>query len=125
MMADAADSATLTWWSPDVVASMTKSDGSSVTKADVAAECAVLEVVIDACSGDGFIGEELGERIGSVQLRWVVDGIDGTRNFTHGLRNWGTLTALEDHGGIVIGVASSPAQNRRWWARHGEGVSTG
>jgi len=41
MMADAADSATLTWWSPDVVASMTKSDGSSVTKADVAAEWAV------------------------------------------------------------------------------------
>ena len=45
MMADAADSATLTWWSPDGVASMTNSDGSPVTKADVAAEYAVLGIV--------------------------------------------------------------------------------
>jgi histidinol-phosphatase len=125
MMADAADSATLTWWSPDGVASMTKSDGSPVTKADVAAECAVLEILIDTCPGDGFIGEELGERQGSNQRRWIVDGIDGTRHFTHGLRSWGTLIALEDHGVIVIGVASSPAQNRRWWAKRGEGAFTG
>lgn len=103
---------------------MTKSDGSPVTRADVGAECAVLEIVIDACLGGGFRGEELGERQGSNQRRWIVDGIDGTRNVTHGLRSGGTLIALEDHDVIVIRVASNPAQNRRWWAKPGKGAFT-
>ena len=124
MMADAADAVTLMWWSTDGVASTTKSDGSPVTKADVAAEHAVQKRVLELCPGDGFLGEEIGERKSSNGRRWIVDGIDGTRNFAGGLRDWGTLIALEDHGVVVVGVVSSPAQNRRWWATRGGGAFT-
>lgn len=124
-MADVADQATLRWWSTDGVTSTTKADGTPVTPADVAAETAVLEVVLDACPGDGFLGEEVGERSGTSGRRWIVDGIDGTRQFAAGLRTWGTLIALEEGGAIVLGLASSPAQDRRWWARRGDGAFAG
>ena len=120
MMADAADAVTLMWWSTDGVALTTKSTGSPVTKADIAAEHAVQKRVLELCPGDGFLGEEIGERKSSNGRRWIVDGIDGTRNFAGGLRDWGTLIALEDHGVVVLGVVSSPAQNRRWWQRAAE-----
>lgn len=124
-MADAADVATLKWWRPNGVPSATKVDGSTVTEADEAAERAALAVVLDACPSDGFLGEEVGERQGTSGRRWIVDGIDGTRHFAAGLPTWGTLIALEYHGVIVLGVASSPVQGRRWWAVRGEGAFTG
>lgn len=124
-MADAADLATLEWWSPDGVVSTTKADGSPVTEADVAAERALLGIVLDVCPSDGFVGEEVGERPGTSGRRWIVDGIDGTRFFAAGLPTWGTLIALEHNGVIVLGVASSPVQNRRWWAMRGEGAFAG
>ena len=125
MMADAADVATLSGWSTDGVASTTKSDGSPVTDADRAAEQAVLEIVLDRCPGDGFLGEETGSRPSLNGRRWIIDGIDGTRNFADGLRDWGTLIALEEHGVVTLGVVSSPAQNRRWWAKRGVGAFRG
>lgn len=54
--------------------------------------------------------------------RWIVDGIDGTRFFVRGDVTWGTMIALERDGDIVLGVISSPAQDRRWWAVRGEGA---
>lgn len=124
-LADLADRATLRWWSSDGVTSTTKADGSPVTLADVAAEEAVLEAVLDACPGDGFLGEEVGQRPGTTGRRWIVDGIDGTKYFAAGQPTWGTLIALEDRGEIVLGLASSPAQDRRWWASRGGGAFTG
>jgi len=124
-MADAADQATLKWWNPSGVATTVKSDGSPVTEADVAAERAVLEIALDVCPDDGFLGEEIGEKSGSTGRRWIVDGVDGTRAFAAGLETWGTLIALEQRGEIVLGVASSPAQDRRWWASRGGGAYTG
>lgn len=124
-MADAADVATLKWFSPNGVVSATKTDGSPVTEADVAAEIAVLEIVLDLFPRDGFLGEEVGELPGTSGRRWIVDGIDGTRHFAAGLPTWGTLIALENDDMIVLGVASSPAQDRRWWAIRGEGAFTG
>lgn len=124
-LADLADAMTLRWWSPNGVASTAKVDGSPVTEADVAAEEAVLDAVREARPGDGFLGEEVGERLGTTDRRWIVDGIDGTRFFAAGLPEWGTLIALDCDGEIVLGVSSSPAQDRRWWATRGEGAFTG
>jgi len=72
-----------------------KSDGSPVTEADLAAEEAVLACVEAERPGDGFIGEEVGERSGTTGRRWIVDGIDSTKSFAAGLKTWGTLIALE------------------------------
>jgi len=124
-LADLADAQTLTWWSPAGVASTSKADGTPVTKADVAAERAVLAAVRVARPGSGFIGEEVGEHPGSTGRRWIVDGIDGTRFFAAGATTWGTLIALEEGGEIVVGLSSSPAQDRRWWATRGGGAFTG
>lgn len=75
--------------------------------------------------GDGFLGEEIGEREGTTGRRWIADGIDGTKFFAAGLPTWGTLIALEVEGEIALGMSSSPAQDRRWWAVRGEGAFTG
>jgi histidinol-phosphatase len=64
------------------------------------------------------VGEEFGasEGTGCAARRWIIDPIDGTKNFVRGIPVWATLIALEDHGAIVVGVASAPALGRRWWA---------
>lgn len=122
--ADLADAVALRWWTPSGVASRTKGDGTPVTDADVAVEQALLDAIREARPGDGFIGEEVGERVGTTGRRWIVDGIDGTRFFAAGEATWGTLVALESEGEIVLGVSSSPAQERRWWASRGDGAFT-
>jgi histidinol-phosphatase len=124
-LADVADEVTLRWWSPDGVASTAKVDGSPVTEADVATEEAVLAAMREARPGDGFLGEEVGERSGTTGRRWIIDGIDGTRFFAAGLPTWGTLIALECDGEIALGMSSSPAQDRRWSAFRGEGAFRG
>jgi len=63
--------------------------------------------------------------VGTTGRRWIVDGIDGTRIFAAGPTEWGSLIALQDDGEIVLGVTSSPAQDRRWWATRGQGAFTG
>jgi len=55
-------------------------------------------------------------------VRWILDPIDGTRNFSRGIPVWGTLIALELVGRIVCGVVSAPALGRRWWAARGDGA---
>jgi histidinol-phosphatase len=66
------------------------------------------------------LGEEGGG--GGGEARWVVDPIDGTRNFVRGIPIWATLIALEREGRVVVGVASAPALGQRWWAARGEGA---
>lgn len=124
-LADAADEVTSAWWTADGVQARAKADGTPVTDADVAAEEAVARVVSSVHTGDGLLGEEIGERLGTSGRRWIVDGIDGTRGFVAGERTWGTLIALEQDGEIVVGVCSSPALGRRWWAARGGGAFTG
>ncbi len=96
-LADLADAMPLRWWSWDGVASTVKADGSPVTEADVAAEDAVLRAVRQARPGDGFFGEEVGERLGTTDRRWIVDGIGGTRFFAAGLAEWGSLIPATVH----------------------------
>jgi histidinol-phosphatase len=125
LMVDAADAETSQAWRSTGVASTAKPDGSPVTAADVAAETAMLTVLRQRRPGDGFLGEELGDRAGTTSRRWIADGIDGTRDFATGAETWGTLLALEVDGEIRVGVCSSPLQQRRWWAVRGGGAFTG
>jgi len=125
ILADIADNVTLKFWSPHGVAYKTKADGTVVTSADSDAEDAVLKALGTTRPDDGFLGEEIGSRPSRFGRRWIVDGIDGTNGFVTGLPNWGTLIALEQEGEITLGMISSPAQDKRWWAQSGFGSFTG
>jgi histidinol-phosphatase len=91
-----------------------------VTDADRAAERALREKIARDRPGEGVLGEEEGDEGGSV--RWIVDPVDGTRNYSRGIPVWATLIALERDGEVVCGVASAPALGRRWWAARGGGA---
>ncbi|HEV7133182.1 MAG TPA: inositol monophosphatase family protein [Gaiellaceae bacterium] len=98
----------------------TKADLTPVTDADRAVERALRERIAAERPGDTVLGEEEGDEGGAV--RWILDPIDGTRNFSRGIPVWATLIALERDGEIVCGVVSSPSLGRRWWAARGEGA---
>jgi histidinol-phosphatase len=98
----------------------TKADLSPVTDADRAVERALRARLAEVRPGEGVFGEEEGDDGGSV--RWILDPIDGTRNFSRGMPVWATLIALEREGEIVCGVVSAPALGNRWWAARGEGA---
>ena len=68
-----------------------------------------------------MLGEEFG-RAGAGPRRWVIDPIDGTKNFVRGVPVWATLIALMDEDEVVVGVVSAPALGRRWWAAKGGGA---
>ncbi len=99
----------------------TKPDRSHVTEADLAVERAVREVLAAERPGDGILGEEYGTE-GDAARQWIVDPIDGTANYLRGVPVWGTLVALAVDGRPVVGVVSSPALGRRWWAASGAGA---
>ena len=99
----------------------TKADRSPVTDADQAVERALRGRLARERPEDGILGEEEGDS-GASAVRWIIDPIDGTKNFSRGIPVWATLIALERDGIIVCGVASAPALGRRWWAARGEGA---
>ncbi|HEX3226895.1 MAG TPA: inositol monophosphatase family protein [Gaiellaceae bacterium] len=119
-LADAADAVTLPRFRSRDLLVETKSDLSPVTDADRAAERTLRERIGLDRPGEGVLGEEEGDDGSSA--RWIVDPIDGTRNFSRGLPVWATLIALERDGEVVCGVVSAPALGRRWWAARGEGA---
>jgi histidinol-phosphatase len=98
----------------------TKPDLTPVTDADRAVERALRERIARERPGEGVLGEEEGDDGGDI--RWILDPIDGTKNFSRGIPVWATLIALERDGEIVCGVASAPALGHRWWAARGEGA---
>jgi histidinol-phosphatase len=71
------------------------------------------------------LGEELGASPGQAARRWIVDPIDGTRNYSRGIPVWATLIALEEGGSLRLGVVSAPALGLRWWAERGGGAFAG
>lgn len=121
-MLDAADVETVSVWKSGGVSSRPKEDGTPVTVADTAAENAMLAALRHQHRSDGFVGEEIGEFIGTTGRRWIADGIDGTRFFAAGATTWGTLLALEIDGAITLGAISSPLRDRRWWAVRDDGA---
>jgi histidinol-phosphatase len=103
------------------VPSKLKPDGSPVTDADVEIELELRRLIAEYRPDDGVLGEELGET-GSLARRWVLDPIDGTRNFMEHRPLWGTHVALELEGEIVVGVITRPVLGSSWWARRGGGA---
>lgn len=101
----------------------TKPDRTPVTEADLAVERAIRDRLAAARPDDGVLGEEFGTE-GSTTRQWIIDPIDGTANFLRGVPVWGTLIALAVDGEPVVGVVSSPAMGRRWWASRGDGAWT-
>ncbi|WP_035775406.1 inositol monophosphatase family protein, partial [Arthrobacter sp. H5] len=73
---------------------------------------------------DAVLGEEFGSS-GAGARRWIIDPIDGTKNFVRGVPVWATLIALVDEGRPVVGVVSAPALGKRWWAATGTGAFMG
>ncbi|MFL6159287.1 MAG: histidinol-phosphatase [Marmoricola sp.] len=124
VLADDADALTMARFKALDLHVMTKPDLSPVTDADQAVEEGIRRTLSRARSRDAILGEEQGTT-GHSQRRWIVDPIDGTKNFVRGVPVWATLIALEVDGEVVVGVVSAPALNRRWWAMKGGGAWTG
>lgn len=101
-----------------------KPDRSPVTRADREAEQVIVELLGREFPTHGFLGEELGAR-GSKDVRWIVDPIDGTRNFVRGIPIWAVLIALEERGEITAGVILNPVSGELWTARKGQGAFLG
>jgi histidinol-phosphatase len=99
----------------------TKPDMSPVTDTDRAVEEAPRAHLARERPGDAVVGEEFGDD-GDAWMRWIIDPIDGTKNFIRGVPVWATLIAVERAGELVAGVVSAPAMGRRWWAARGEGA---
>ncbi len=99
----------------------TKADLSPVTDADQAVERELRRLISEGRPDDGILGEEYGTE-GSERRQWIIDPIDGTANYLRGVPVWGTLIALAVDGTPVVGVVSSPALGRRWWAARGTGA---
>ena len=95
-----------------------------MTEADRAVEQAIRDRLAITRPDDGMLGEELGAS-GDSPRRWIVDPIDGTRNYSRGVPVWATLIALADAGEVRLGVVSAPALGRRWWAERGRGAYSG
>ncbi len=99
----------------------TKPDRTPVTDADQAVERSIRAGIEAARPTDSILGEEYGTE-GDSTRQWIIDPIDGTANFLRGVPIWGTLIALAVDGVPVVGVVSSPALGKRWWAAKGHGA---
>jgi histidinol-phosphatase len=126
-MADAADAISLPRFGATDLKVTAKPDLTPVSDADLAVERAIRSMLASARPDDAIVGEEFGEsaaapRESAAGRRWVVDPIDGTKNFVRGVPVWATLIALFDGDDAVVGVVSAPALARRWWAAAGSGA---
>lgn len=100
-----------------------KSPGDFVTKADQKAEETILEELTEARPNYGFLGEESPEIIGKDPTRrWIVDPLDGTTNFLHGLPHWAVSIALEHKGEVVAAVIYDPIKDEMFTSEKGEGA---
>ncbi|AUG80523.1 Putative inositol monophosphatase [Kitasatospora sp. MMS16-BH015] len=106
------------------LAGWAKEDGSVVTRADLATEERIREVLAELAPGEAVLGEEYGLDGRPDGGRWIVDPIDGTENFRRGSPFWGTLLAWCEGTGPSVAVVSAPSLGRTWWAELGRGAHT-
>ena len=99
-----------------------KPDDSPVTIADRECERLIVSELRAAFPGDGFVGEEGARDDGTSGRRWIVDPIDGTRDFVRGLPTWSNLIGLEVDGEVVLGTCNMAAQGEIYWAVRGQGA---
>ena len=102
----------------------TKPDLTPVTEVDRSVERAIRELIGAARPGHAVMGEEYGLE-GAGAWRWILDPIDGTKNYVRGIPIWATCIALQHDDEVTVGVVSAPALGRRWWASRGEGAFAG
>ncbi len=100
----------------------TKPDLTPVTDADQAVEKGLRETLARVRPHDSVLGEEFGGSAVFAGRQWIIDPIDGTKNFVRGVPVWASLIALLDDGVPQVGVVSAPALHRRWWAAAGAGA---
>ncbi|WP_193607424.1 inositol monophosphatase family protein [Nocardioides lijunqiniae] len=124
VLADDADSLTTARFKSLDLHVMSKPDLTPVTDADQAVEDGIRRTLSRVRSRDAITGEETGST-GHSQRRWIVDPIDGTKNFVRGVPVWATLISLVVDEEVVLGVVSAPMLQRRWWASVGNGAWTG
>jgi histidinol-phosphatase len=120
-LADAADAITMQHYQSTTLAVRTKIDMTPVSEADEAVERMVREKLAAARPDDGIVGEEFGTS-GDTKRRWIIDPIDGTKNYVRGIPVFATLIAVEEEGQLCAAVVSAPALARRWWASAGDGA---
>jgi histidinol-phosphatase len=124
VLADAADDITMRRFRALDLRVESKPDLTPVTDADLATEESLRHVLSRARPRDAVLGEESG-KTGVGNRCWVLDPIDGTKNYVRGVPVWATLIGLMVSGDVTVGVASAPALGRRWWAARDGGAWTG
>lgn len=124
VLADDADGVTMARFRALDLRVETKPDLTPVTDADRSVEEIMRATLQRARGRDSVLGEEFG-RTGTAERCWVIDPIDGTKNFVRGVPVWATLIALTDGDEVVVAVVSAPALGRRWWASRGAGAFAG
>ncbi|HVT65127.1 MAG TPA: histidinol-phosphatase [Mycobacteriales bacterium] len=122
-LADLADAVTLSRFHAADLMVETKPDLTPVSDADKATEQTLREAIERERPNDAIVGEEYGATT-AASRRWVIDPIDGTKNYVRGVPVWATLIALQEDERSVVGVVSAPALGRRWWASAGGGAWT-
>ena len=120
-LADRADAISLSRYQALDLEITTKPDNTPVTDADKAVERAIIDAIAAQYPTDGVVGEEFGST-GGKDRYWIIDPIDGTKNFLRGVPTWATLIALVENEKVVTSVVSSPALYRRWYATEGGGA---
>src|SRR5471030_70876 len=123
VLADAADSITMSRFRAQDLRVDTKPDLTPVSDADRSAEESIRGTLARARPRDAISGEEFPDT-GHGPRRWVVDPIDGTKNFVRGVPVWATLIALMEGADVLVGVVSAPALSQRWWAAREHGSWT-
>jgi histidinol-phosphatase len=122
-LADAADEISMARFQAADLRVTAKPDLTPVSDADTAVERRLRDLIGEHRPTDVTVGEEYGGRIGDTSgRRWVIDPIDGTKNYVRGVPIWATLIALLDGDRVEVGVVSAPALARRWWAARGTGA---
>jgi histidinol-phosphatase len=125
VLADTADSVSMSRFRALDLHVSSKPDLTPVSDADTAVEKALRSTLARTRPRDGVLGEEYGSTGASGARQWVIDPIDGTKNFLRGVPVWATLIGLVDEGMPVVGLVSAPALGRRWWAAKGSGAYSG
>jgi histidinol-phosphatase len=128
VLADTADSIAVARFRAQDLHVTAKPDLTPVSDADTTIEKALRGTLARSRPRDGVLGEEYGATeaaAGPGNRQWVLDPIDGTKNFVRGVPIWATLIALMDHDRPVVGLVSAPALGRRWWAAVGHGAYAG
>jgi len=120
--ATAAGKLTLQYFRQRSLKIFTKRDDSPVTEADRQAEKKIISIIRSKFPKDGFLGEEFGEKPSRTGRKWIIDPIDGTKSFIHGVPLYGVMIGLEVDGEMQLGVIDLPALSETVYAERGYGA---